>query len=104
MASAGCRRSDDAHTAPVSLVVSHPMCFVSQQGVVQFSPGPIRAEDGDKGINAPLTFSILSGQILCWKCWLFEKLLIRFAHRFASAETRSAEANINLRQSISVKL
>ncbi|XP_005734273.1 cadherin-related family member 5 isoform X2 [Pundamilia nyererei] len=29
---------------------------------LDFSPGPITAEDGDKGINAPLTYTILSGQ------------------------------------------
>ncbi|XP_076578134.1 protocadherin-15 isoform X2 [Chaetodon auriga] len=32
-----------------------------QNTVLTFSPGPIRAEDGDKGINAPLSYSILSG-------------------------------------------
>ncbi|XP_019126719.2 cadherin-related family member 5 [Larimichthys crocea] len=33
-----------------------------QQGIVlEFSPGPIRAEDGDRGINTPLIYTILSG-------------------------------------------
>uniref|UniRef100_A0A8P4GKB4 V-type proton ATPase subunit F n=2 Tax=Clupeocephala TaxID=186625 RepID=A0A8P4GKB4_DICLA len=32
-----------------------------QDVVLEFSPGPIRAEDGDRGVNTPLTFSILSG-------------------------------------------
>ncbi|XP_050933641.1 cadherin-related family member 5 isoform X2 [Lates calcarifer] len=32
-----------------------------QDVVLEFSPGPIRAEDGDRGINAPLIYSILSG-------------------------------------------
>ncbi|XP_030295055.1 protocadherin-15 isoform X1 [Sparus aurata] len=31
-----------------------------QDAVLQFSPGPIRAEDGDRGINTPLIYSILS--------------------------------------------
>ncbi|XP_041820400.1 cadherin-related family member 5 [Chelmon rostratus] len=32
-----------------------------QDEVLVFSPGPIRAEDGDRGINTPLIYSILSG-------------------------------------------
>ncbi|XP_051249078.1 uncharacterized protein cdhr5-rs isoform X3 [Dicentrarchus labrax] len=36
-----------------------------QDVVLEFSPGPIRAEDGDRGVNTPLTFSILSGQSVC---------------------------------------
>ncbi|KAM9705410.1 cadherin EGF LAG seven-pass G-type receptor 2 isoform 3-T3 [Menidia menidia] len=32
-----------------------------QDVVLDFFPGPIRAEDGDRGINAPLTYAILSG-------------------------------------------
>ncbi|XP_078021399.1 cadherin-related family member 5 isoform X2 [Epinephelus lanceolatus] len=32
-----------------------------QDGVVEFSPGPIRAEDGDRGINTSLIYNILSG-------------------------------------------
>ncbi|XP_049892528.1 cadherin-related family member 5 [Epinephelus moara] len=32
-----------------------------QDGVVEFSPGPIRAEDGDQGINTSLIYNILSG-------------------------------------------
>ncbi|XP_039647912.1 cadherin-related family member 5 isoform X3 [Perca fluviatilis] len=32
-----------------------------QDAVLEFSPGPIRAEDGDRGINTPLIYSILSG-------------------------------------------
>ncbi|XP_054862751.1 cadherin-related family member 5 isoform X2 [Amphiprion ocellaris] len=32
-----------------------------QDAVLEFSPGPIRAEDGDRGIDAPLIYSILSG-------------------------------------------
>ncbi|XP_068443097.1 cadherin-related family member 5 [Clinocottus analis] len=31
-----------------------------QDAVLEFSPGPIRAEDGDRGINTSLIFSILS--------------------------------------------
>ncbi|XP_068611630.1 cadherin-related family member 5 [Brachionichthys hirsutus] len=33
-----------------------------QDAVLEFSPGPIRAEDGDRGINTPLLYSILSGE------------------------------------------
>ncbi|XP_022067919.2 cadherin-related family member 5 isoform X2 [Acanthochromis polyacanthus] len=33
-----------------------------QDVVLEFSPGPIRAEDGDRGIDAPLIYSILSGE------------------------------------------
>ncbi|MEQ2215432.1 hypothetical protein XENOCAPTIV_000934 [Xenoophorus captivus] len=33
-----------------------------QDSVLEFSPGPIRAKDGDRGINAPLLYTILSGQ------------------------------------------
>ncbi|KAM6895728.1 cadherin-related family member 5 [Xenentodon cancila] len=36
-----------------------------QAGVLEFSPGPIRAEDGDRGINSPLIYTILSGQYDC---------------------------------------
>ncbi|XP_047246189.1 cadherin-related family member 5 isoform X2 [Girardinichthys multiradiatus] len=32
-----------------------------QDSVLEFSPGPIRAKDGDRGINAPLLYMILSG-------------------------------------------
>ncbi|XP_070848734.1 protocadherin-15 [Chaetodon trifascialis] len=32
-----------------------------QNTALTFSPGPIRAEDGDRGINSPLIYSILSG-------------------------------------------
>ncbi|XP_029969880.1 cadherin-related family member 5 [Salarias fasciatus] len=32
-----------------------------QDIVLEFSPGPIRAEDGDRGIDSPLIYSILSG-------------------------------------------
>ncbi|CAN9508392.1 unnamed protein product [Ophioblennius macclurei] len=32
-----------------------------QDIVLDFSPGPIRAEDGDRGIDSPLIYSILSG-------------------------------------------
>ncbi|XP_061570383.1 cadherin-related family member 5 [Cololabis saira] len=32
-----------------------------QAGILDFSPGPIRAEDGDRGIDAPLVYTILSG-------------------------------------------
>ncbi|XP_053169834.1 cadherin-related family member 5 [Scomber japonicus] len=32
-----------------------------QELTLQFSPGPIRAEDGDRGLDAPLVYSILSG-------------------------------------------
>ncbi|MED6246241.1 hypothetical protein ATANTOWER_014806 [Ataeniobius toweri] len=32
-----------------------------QDSVLEFSPGPIRAKDGDRGINAPLLYTILSG-------------------------------------------
>ncbi|XP_069580248.1 cadherin-related family member 5 [Brachyistius frenatus] len=32
-----------------------------QDAVLEFSPGPIRAKDGDRGIDCPLTYSILSG-------------------------------------------
>ncbi|XP_031697587.1 cadherin-related family member 5, partial [Anarrhichthys ocellatus] len=32
-----------------------------QEAVLEFSPGPIRAEDGDRGINTTLIYSILSG-------------------------------------------
>nr|XP_046235491.1 protocadherin-15 [Scatophagus argus] len=32
-----------------------------QERVLEFSPGPIRAEDGDRGINTSLIYSILSG-------------------------------------------
>ncbi|XP_021179341.2 cadherin-related family member 5 isoform X2 [Fundulus heteroclitus] len=32
-----------------------------QDLVLEFSPGPIRAKDGDRGINAPLLYTILSG-------------------------------------------
>ncbi|XP_023205622.1 cadherin-related family member 5-like isoform X3 [Xiphophorus maculatus] len=32
-----------------------------QDSVLEFSPGPIRARDGDRGINAPLMYTILSG-------------------------------------------
>ncbi|KAM7367467.1 hypothetical protein PAMP_015367 [Pampus punctatissimus] len=31
-----------------------------QEVVLQFSPGPIRAEDGDRGLNTPLIYTILS--------------------------------------------
>uniref|UniRef100_A0A3P9MVZ5 Cadherin-related family member 5-like n=1 Tax=Poecilia reticulata TaxID=8081 RepID=A0A3P9MVZ5_POERE len=31
-----------------------------QDSVLEFSPGPIRARDGDRGINAPLMYTILS--------------------------------------------
>ncbi|XP_049423347.1 cadherin-related family member 5 [Epinephelus fuscoguttatus] len=31
-----------------------------QDGVMEFSPGPIRAEDGDRGINTSLIYNILS--------------------------------------------
>ncbi|XP_038134345.1 cadherin-related family member 5 [Cyprinodon tularosa] len=33
----------------------------NQDTVLEFSPGPIRARDGDLGINAPLLYTILSG-------------------------------------------
>ncbi|XP_044198543.1 cadherin-related family member 5 [Thunnus albacares] len=32
-----------------------------QEVVLQFSPGPIRAEDGDRGLDSPLIYTILSG-------------------------------------------
>ncbi|XP_045895458.1 cadherin-related family member 5 [Micropterus dolomieu] len=32
-----------------------------KDSVLEFSPGPIRAQDGDRGINAPLIYTILSG-------------------------------------------
>ncbi|CAK6974005.1 cadherin-related family member 5 isoform X1 [Scomber scombrus] len=32
-----------------------------QELTLQFSPGPIRAEDGDRGLDTPLVYSILSG-------------------------------------------
>ncbi|XP_029350689.1 cadherin-related family member 5 [Echeneis naucrates] len=32
-----------------------------QDVALEFSPGPIRAEDGDRGIDTPLVYSILSG-------------------------------------------
>lgn len=38
------------------------ICFLFQDEVLVFSPGPIRAEDGDRGINTPLIYSILSGK------------------------------------------
>lgn len=36
--------------------------LLMKDAVLEFSPGPIRAEDGDRGINTPLIYSILSGQ------------------------------------------
>ncbi|XP_011491718.1 cadherin-related family member 5-like isoform X2 [Oryzias latipes] len=39
--------------------ISHKHQF--QDKVLEFSPGPIKAQDGDRGINCPLTYSILSG-------------------------------------------
>ncbi|KAM7378648.1 hypothetical protein PAMA_013523 [Pampus argenteus] len=55
--------------APVSLDI--PVCTnptyttnitkAHQEVVLQFSPGPIRAEDGDRGLNTPLIYTILSG-------------------------------------------
>lgn len=34
---------------------------VFQDVILDFSPGPISAEDGDRGINTSLMFSIVSG-------------------------------------------
>ncbi|XP_036066081.1 cadherin-related family member 5 [Oryzias melastigma] len=62
------------HFLPCTLVsLSVPVCMnpvytanISQKHqfqdqVLEFSPGPIKAQDGDRGINCPLTYSILSG-------------------------------------------
>uniref|UniRef100_A0A3B3CP36 Cadherin domain-containing protein n=1 Tax=Oryzias melastigma TaxID=30732 RepID=A0A3B3CP36_ORYME len=59
------------HFLPCTLVsLSVPVCMnpvytanISQKHqdqVLEFSPGPIKAQDGDRGINCPLTYSILS--------------------------------------------
>ncbi len=38
--------------------------FVPLQDIVlDFSPGPIHAEDGDRGLSSPISYAILSGAI-----------------------------------------
>ena len=37
------------------------MCVMLQDIVLDFSPGPIHAVDGDRGLSAPLSYAILSG-------------------------------------------
>lgn len=39
------------------------ICVPLQDIVLDFSPGPIHAVDGDKGLNSPLSYSIISGNI-----------------------------------------
>ena len=33
-----------------------------QDVVLEFSPGPIHAEDGDRSLDTPLTYTLLSGE------------------------------------------
>uniref|UniRef100_A0A3P9K386 Cadherin domain-containing protein n=1 Tax=Oryzias latipes TaxID=8090 RepID=A0A3P9K386_ORYLA len=56
------------HFLPCMLVSqSFPVCMnpvytANIDKVLEFSPGPIKAQDGDRGINCPLTYSILSDE------------------------------------------
>lgn len=37
------------------------MCVTLQDIVLDFSPGPIQAVDGDRGLRSPISYAILSG-------------------------------------------
>lgn len=37
------------------------MCVPLQDIVLDFSPGPIRAVDGDRGLRSPISYVILAG-------------------------------------------
>lgn len=37
------------------------VCVMLQDIVLDFSPGPIRAIDGDRGLRSPVSYAILSG-------------------------------------------
>uniref|UniRef100_A0A3P9IS96 Cadherin domain-containing protein n=1 Tax=Oryzias latipes TaxID=8090 RepID=A0A3P9IS96_ORYLA len=56
------------HFLPCMLVSqSFPVCVnpvytANIDQVLEFCPGPIKAQDGDRGINCPLTYSILSDE------------------------------------------
>lgn len=75
-------------------------CLFQDVGL-DFSPGPITAEDGDKGINAPLTYTILSGQThshspldsctnMCVQvCLLHPQVMIRAGSRSTTQQVRS---------------
>lgn len=39
------------------------MCVMLQDIVLDFSPGPIHAVDGDRGLSSPLSYAILSGTV-----------------------------------------
>lgn len=39
------------------------MCVMLQDTVLDFSPGPILAVDGDRGLSSPVSYAILSGII-----------------------------------------
>lgn len=54
-----------SHTTNITRVwlVDHQMCVSLQDIVLDFSPGPIHAVDGDTGLSSPLSYAILSGTI-----------------------------------------
>lgn len=39
--------------------------FILQDMVLDFSPGPIQAVDGDRGLGSPIRYAILSGSTRC---------------------------------------
>lgn len=41
--------------------VEQQMCVVLQDIVLDFSPGPIHAVDGDRELSSPISYAILSG-------------------------------------------
>nr|XP_040028968.1 protocadherin-15 isoform X2 [Gasterosteus aculeatus aculeatus] len=56
-----CTRVSPGVPVCVSPTYSTNITQKHQDLVLKFSPGPIRAEDGDRGLNTPLIYSILSG-------------------------------------------
>lgn len=55
------------------------MCVMLQDIVLDFSPGPIHAVDGDRGLSSPVSYAILSGTIThrhnsVLKCGVFTRV------------------------------
>ncbi|XP_034019113.1 cadherin-related family member 5 [Thalassophryne amazonica] len=52
---------DRAQSTPTPQALTDRDQVPDQKRVLEFSPGPIRAKDGDRGLDTPLTYSIISG-------------------------------------------
>lgn len=56
------------------------ICVMLQDIVLDFSPGPIYAVDGDSGLSTPLSYAILSGNTHTDQILYLKSIVLPFVH------------------------